>query len=140
MTQESPFKVGVEVICVNTHSDRRLEGRAKVAKVYANGNFVLEGSTQQYRPRPWYGLGEDRKVTWSGYSTRDKWSREHVEVYGPEHVAEQAETKARRERQVRVNRVMEFLRQRPAQYGNLTPEQDAALIVFLATLEKENQS
>lgn len=48
----SQFKEGTEVALVNTHWNRRIDGKYKVAKVHANGNFVLEGSqtNQQWRP------------------------------------------------------------------------------------------
>ena len=51
---ESPFKPGVEVAICGRRFGGGSWSKGKVGKVYATGNFVLEGDTQQYRPHePW---------------------------------------------------------------------------------------
>lgn len=39
-----------------------------IAKVYKNGNFVLEGAAQQYKPYRWYNEWRASSTANSGYS------------------------------------------------------------------------
>ena len=48
MTEGKPFQAGDEVFIVGSKPHHAT--LTKVAKVYKTGNFVLEGSSQQYRP------------------------------------------------------------------------------------------
>lgn len=46
---DHPFQPGVEVAIVTRNYNGTSYSLSKVAKVYKNGNFVLEGNNQQYR-------------------------------------------------------------------------------------------
>ena len=57
MSEKRPFKVGDEVVLISGSWGRYISGEGKVSKVYKNGNFVLEGDNQQYRPNG-YATGD----------------------------------------------------------------------------------
>jgi hypothetical protein len=87
--EQNPFVVGAEVVTVNTHWHRRLGNRRKIAKVYKNGNFILEGDEQkrQWTPRGW-------RDHWTAHRAGGGYYRsEHLEVWSDKHVAELAERK-----------------------------------------------
>ena len=51
MASKHEWRAGEEVFLERSHGWSDTEYvRARIAKVYKSGNFVLEGSTQQYRP------------------------------------------------------------------------------------------
>ncbi len=83
---DHPFQPGEEVAVV---SRGRWDSsvaitRVKVAKVYKNGNFIVEGSSQQYRPRP---DGKSARETGAG-----SYSRPSVEKITPGLLAQVAQT------------------------------------------------
>jgi hypothetical protein len=100
MSEQHPFQPGQEVAVVS-------KGRfgpdasyrfTKVAKVYKNGNFVLEGSPQQYRAsRSFY----EEKSEWSGSSTGEVWDYVSVRLI-TDKLREEVAASARARRFARV--------------------------------------
>jgi hypothetical protein len=72
--EQSPFVAGATVALVFRYSfdGGVLYREATIKKVYANGNFVLKGSRQQYRPQKCYG-------EWRAFETSNSYGSECVE-------------------------------------------------------------
>lgn len=70
-SSESPFVAGLEVVVIRNYrfGAGLTYTRGRIAKVHKGGNFRLEGSEQQYRPRlSGFGTG----TGWSAYLTGDQ--------------------------------------------------------------------
>ncbi len=85
---EHPFKVGVEVAIVSRSRWNKSVSiiPVKVGKINKNGNFVLEGSQQQYRP----GKGFDGE--WQAFKTGgSRYDGVRIELITPDLLAEVAQ-------------------------------------------------
>lgn len=102
----SQFRVGEYVAMVNHHWDRRVVAKRKIAKIYANGNFVL-ASNEPDRPigvQQWRPDADGKTARRTGtYKYRDS---EHLEPWSPEIEAEVAERRKARLFEQRVKRLI----------------------------------
>ena len=125
MTNElNKFEVGDEVVFVSTHWGRRLGLRKKVAKVYKNGNFLLEGSPdKQWRPNSWKGSA-------SRAGQRNYHIHEHLEKWDEEKHGNELKRVARqREDAAIIDNVTRWVKGRV----DLTDEQRELIAKLLAT-------
>lgn len=119
------FKVGDTVyLCYGDHT--RLE--KKIAKVYANGNFILEGGKQQWKP----SYGETAHETGRG----SVWSRTVVYAKTETRVKQFTEEHAQRERSRRWDTAMKFLSEQRASWAS---EDHVVVIEALVNTMKTEQ-
>lgn len=83
---QSPFTVGMQVAILQHES----YSPGTVGKVYKNGNFVLTGGTQQFKPRCWRGFDNDAP-RWSAGATGNSWSRTTIHPMDTQTRADMAE-------------------------------------------------
>jgi len=134
MTQ-SPFVVGAEVVVVSGNWGRHLSPKRKIAKVYKNGNFLLEGSDRQYKPRAF-----SNGVPVAHRAGKHNYYGDHVELWNDEYHGAELAARAK-EREV-ANTVAVFeawLRGKRSGNGryHLTAEQVAALEAIVLADKKE---
>lgn len=96
------FEVGTKVVIRTASSwgDPSYSAAITVAKVYKSGNLVLEGSTQQWKPRSTFG----ELVAWP--TGADMWDRRAVILLNDKTRAEIAEVRARSKRADRLHKIV----------------------------------
>lgn len=110
-----PFQPGVEVAVMSAYDDGRFT-KTKVAKIYKNGNFVLEA--ENYKTQQWKASSRKWSVEdeiWEANpTTRDHWSRYKptVRLWDARLIAElkkaQAKTRLLKRARTAVSRVRDF--------------------------------
>lgn len=75
--EQSPFVPGARVAVHDRYADGYTPG--KVAKVYKTGKFILEGSTQQWKPYR-HGWGDGTRA-WCATETGDSWRHGSLKIW-----------------------------------------------------------
>lgn len=96
-TARSQFKPGAFVAVVNHHWDRRIERKAAVVKVHANGNFTICNRDGTANPQQWIPDWQGTTARKTGKPTGFR-HPEHLEIWTPDHATEIVEASARRDR------------------------------------------
>ncbi len=114
---DNPFVVGAEVYVSSHHHTFDRVMKCKIAKVYKNGNFVLEGSDNtQYRPsrcQSWLDEGAQPSWTASATGKSNSWSRTIIQPVNAETTASFEEQRAKRQREVRANKLKSHIASMP---------------------------
>lgn len=71
-----PFQAGVTVALLTSGWGKPRPVKRVVAKVHKNGNFILEGNPEQWKP---YG------TDWAVRTGRNTWDRDSLQVWTVEH-------------------------------------------------------
>jgi hypothetical protein len=107
-TTDHPFQSGARV-AIRTHSDAPYR-ESRVEKTYANGNFILAMSKQQYRASSSM-LRSDSPVRWYAEKTGryNLWDRTIVMLWDAAADAEIASINAEHRRRMRLRRVQGYI-------------------------------
>jgi hypothetical protein len=126
------FVVGAEVIAKSRGG--LYQRPLKIVKVYKNGNFVLEGDKQQYKPAG-SGLGNTQYAHKAG--KRDGWSSYSYLLYTDALRAEVTAQAAKDKRAREVRNMIEEIRTLPIE--SLTDENVELLRAFYMTLKSDDK-
>lgn len=136
MTNETPFKVGAEVLDVRYHNGRvSCTGKATVAKVYKNGNVRLQFAngytpTGQYKPHVYAGMegGEANLNNWSLRECANPYGRSTFKLKTEELVARLNDGAVDRRKNEVENYISSVLGQRET---GLSLEQVARIVAIM---------